>query len=270
VFSERTERPTADQKQRAIDIHDEQAALFRSRYERLQRDPYSSAFTYGRKKVDAVLDRYLPAGGDGRRLLDAGCGSGHALLTYIRRGFDGVGLDAAAGMVERARALDPTLDVRLGDVEQLPFADESFDHLLSIEVIRYLADPRRALREFRRVLRPGGLALVTAMPPLTLTGYSVINHLTSRRQIRGFSRVRQFFHSVGTLESMFRECGFDTVEVTAVFWGPFVNLERLAPQTLPRLLRAWEPWDDRLSHLSGLRNFSNHLVVAARRLRVEG
>src|SRR6185437_8965398 len=113
---------------------------------------------YGRLKVDVVLDRYLPLRGNGRRLLDAGCGSGHTLLSYVRRGFEGVGLDAAPGMVECAQALDPELDARLGDVEQLPFPSASFDYLISIEVIRYLADPRQALREFHRVLRPGGLA----------------------------------------------------------------------------------------------------------------
>src|SRR5688572_19069783 len=114
-----------EQKQRAIEIHDEQADLFRRRYEEVKRDPYSSAFTYGRRKVDAVLDRYRPARGDGKALLDAGCGSGYTLRTYADRGFACAGLDAAPGMVGHARALNPELDIRLGDVEALPFEDQS-------------------------------------------------------------------------------------------------------------------------------------------------
>jgi ubiquinone/menaquinone biosynthesis C-methylase UbiE len=257
------ERVRADLKQRAIDIHQEQADRFRSRYERLPLDPYRSAFTYGRQKVDAVLDHRLPGHGDGRRLLDAGCGSGYTLQRYARRGFECVGLDAAPGMVGHARALNPTLDIRLGDVEQLPFQAGSFDYVVSIEVIRYLADPQHALREFHRVLRPDGLALVTAMPPLTLTGYPILNQLTSRRQITSFSKVRQYFHRVRTLERLFQESGFRRVEVGAVFWGPFINLERLMPRALPWLLRAWEPVDDRLARCAALRNFSNHLIVVA-------
>ena len=42
-----------------------------------------------------------------------------------------------------------------------------------------------------------------------------------------------------------------------------MNIERVAPRLLPRLLRAWEPFDNRLQRLPFLRNFSNHLVVAA-------
>jgi ubiquinone/menaquinone biosynthesis C-methylase UbiE len=254
-----------DRKQRAIDIHEEQAELFRERYEQLERDPYSSVFSYGRRKVEAVLDGYLPPSGTGRRVLDAGCGSGYSLHLYSQRGYECAGLDAAAGMVERARGLNPTVDIRLGDVEALPFEDRQFDYLLSIEVIRYLADPRTALREFRRVLRPGGLALVTAMPPLTLTGYPLVNYVASQVQIGRLSKVRQYFHSVGRLERMFRDAGFGSIEAKAVFWGPFRNLERLVPRALPRLLRAWEPVDDRLARAALVRNFSNHLVVAATR-----
>ena len=80
-----------------------------------------------------------------------------------------------------------------------------------------------------------------------------------------FSRVRQYFHSVGTLERLFRDAGFGRVEVAAAFWGPFVNVERLMPRALPRLLRSWEPVDDRLTRMPWLRNLSNHLVVAAYR-----
>lgn len=252
-------------KQRAIDVHHEQATLFRERYEEFERNPYASAFSYGRRKVDAILDCYLPAEGAGKRLLDAGCGSGYALLTYSRRGYDCAGLDAAQGMVENARALNPSLDIRLGDVEALPYPDASFDYLVSIEVIRYLADPTKCLREFHRVLKPGGLALVTAMPPLSLTGYPILNHLTSRVQVGSFTRVRQYFHSCQTLRRLCRESGFADSEVRAAFWGPFRSFERLAPRAVPGMLRSWERTDDRLAQSGRWQNLSNHLVVAARR-----
>jgi ubiquinone/menaquinone biosynthesis C-methylase UbiE len=252
-----------DQKQRAIDIHHEQSKLFRERYEEFQRDPYCSAFTYGRRKCDAILEQYLPKEGQGKKLLDAGCGSGYALYTYSQRGYECTGLDAAEGMVENARALNPDLDIRLGDVEKLPYGDESFDYLLNIEVIRYLTDPRICIREFHRVLKPGGTALVTAMPPYTLTGYALLNMLTSRAQVGSLSKVRQYFHSTSWLQRTFQECGFSKVEVHAAFLGPWRNVERVAPRLLPGMLRAWEPMDDRLSRVGTLKDFTNHLVVAA-------
>lgn len=253
------------QKQAAIDIHEVQADLFRRRYEELERDPYRSAFTYGRKKVDLLLDEYLPQRGDGKQLLDAGCGPGWTLHTYSGRGYQCTGLDAAAGMVENARTLNPDLDIRLGDVEALPYQDASFDYLLSIEVIRYLEQPEKCVSEFARVLRPGGVALVTAMPPLSLTGYPLLNIVSGRVQVGKFSKVKQYFHSVGRLQKLFKECGFSRVEVRAAFWGPWVNLERVLPGTLPSLLRRWEPMDDRLAKAGAFPNLSNHLLVAATR-----
>jgi SAM-dependent methyltransferase len=256
---------SADLKQRAIDVHHEQAELFRRRYEEAERNPYRSAFTYGRKKVDAILDSVLPADGRGRRLLDSGCGSGHTLHKYALRGYECAGVDAAPGMVENARALNPDLDVRLGDVEEIPFDSGAFDYVLSVEVIRYLREPARAIRECHRVLRPGGTALVTAMPPLSLTGYPLLNRLTGRIQVGKLTRVQQYFHSAGWLERTFRECGFAKVEVKAAFWGPWVNLERVAPGALPGLLRAWERTDDAIARSGRWKNLSNHLVVIATR-----
>ena len=66
------------------------------------------------------------------------------------------GLNVAPGMVEHARELNPTLDIRSGDVERLPFDDALFDYVISIEVIRYLADPQKALREFHLDAPSGG------------------------------------------------------------------------------------------------------------------
>jgi ubiquinone/menaquinone biosynthesis C-methylase UbiE len=255
----------AEQKSIAVQIHEDQAQLFKGRYETAAQDPYSSAFTYGRKKVDDILDHYLPDQGESARLLDAGCGSGHTLRKYAARGYACHGLDAAASMVALARELNPQLSIVEGDVEALPYESRSFDYLLSVEVLRYLAEPQLCLREFHRVLKPGGVALVTAMPPWSLTGYPLANMLTSRVQIGRFSKVRQFFHTVARLERLMRAAGFTHVEVRAAFWGPFRTLEVVAPRLVPHLLRWWEPVDDALSHFAACRNFSNHLVAVGRR-----
>jgi len=252
-------------QERAVEVHHEQAELFHRRYQEFLADPYSSAFNYGRKKLDGLLDDYLPAEGAGRSLLDAGCGAGFHLYTLAARGFACCGLDAADGMVARARELNPGLDIRQGDVEQLPYADRTFDYVLSIEVIRYLRDPAICLAEFRRVLKPGGMALVTAMPPRSLTLYPLANKLTSRVQIGSKTRVRQYFHTGRRLEGLARGAGLEPVAVRAAFWGPARNLEWLGPRAISRLLRWWEPRDDRLQGRPGLRDWSNHLLLVARR-----
>jgi SAM-dependent methyltransferase len=93
----------------------------------------------------------------GKRLLDVGCGSGFALSRAAARGALVTGLDAAPGLIEIARRRLPAAEVRVGDMEMLPFADESFDVVTGFNAFPYAAAPVRALREAWRVTRRGGL-----------------------------------------------------------------------------------------------------------------
>jgi ubiquinone/menaquinone biosynthesis C-methylase UbiE len=96
----------------------------------------------------------------GETVLDLGTGSGYALraLREARGVGRGVGLDASPAMVRNARSYadDPALDFLTGDFEHLPFADGAVDHVWSMEAFYYARDPDAALREIRRILRPGG------------------------------------------------------------------------------------------------------------------
>ena len=101
--------------------------------------------------------------GDDDRVLDVGCGTGFAtegLLEHTERVH---GLDQSRHQLERAWAKFGKNDrVRFyrGDAERLPFADDAFDAVWSSGSIEYWPDPVAALREFRRVVRPGGGVLV--------------------------------------------------------------------------------------------------------------
>jgi ubiquinone/menaquinone biosynthesis C-methylase UbiE len=109
------------------------------------------------------LVRSLPAGP--LRLLDVGCGNGALLLQLGARVAHGTGVDASAGMIERARARAagaPNLEFVRTDGPVLPFPDASFDVVTSLLSFRYLDwDP--VMNEIRRVLRPGGRLLIVDM-----------------------------------------------------------------------------------------------------------
>jgi SAM-dependent methyltransferase len=102
----------------------------------------------------------------GQRLLDVGCGSGHALQAAAELvGSTGlaVGVDAAATMATAAQARvagHPHARVCLADAQHLPFADGVFDGCRAERVLQHLPDPAAALAEMARVTRPGGLVLV--------------------------------------------------------------------------------------------------------------
>jgi ubiquinone/menaquinone biosynthesis C-methylase UbiE len=256
-------QPMASDEARGVTVHREQAGLFESRYEQFERDPYFDSFTYSRLKLEQVLTGYLDTLPDGARLLDVGCGTGN-LLGRLGGRFRCAGCDPAAEMLERARAASPGADLRQASAEALPYEDEQFDAALLIEVVRYLDDPRPALRELARVLRPGGLALVTFAPLGSTSLYPLVNAVTSRVRLPGLTHVRQHFHTARGAERLLASAGFADVEVGARYFGPFIYLNRLSRPATSALLRRWEPIDDRLARVGVLRSLSNLLVAAGR------
>jgi len=96
----------------------------------------------------------------GERVLDVGCGSGSAHPRLIEAGARVVGIDASAGMLAEAaaQAQASTLPVSLAraDAQAIPLADACADAVLASHMLYHVPDQRRALREMRRVLAPGG------------------------------------------------------------------------------------------------------------------
>jgi SAM-dependent methyltransferase len=98
--------------------------------------------------------------GAGTALLDAGCGSGVALHLAVTRGAVCAGLDASPALLSVARDRVPDAELRVGELEDLPYADDTFDVATAFNSVQYAGDPGRALTELARVVRPGGLVAV--------------------------------------------------------------------------------------------------------------
>jgi SAM-dependent methyltransferase len=106
----------------------------------------------------------------GRRVLDAGCGSGRLSAALRERGAVVTGFDSSAGMLELARRrLGPDADLRVADLgSPLPFGDGAFDDVIACLVLHYLQDWTAPLAELRRVLKPGGRLIVAVDHPFAI------------------------------------------------------------------------------------------------------
>jgi ubiquinone/menaquinone biosynthesis C-methylase UbiE len=245
----------------AVDVHSSQAGEFEARYRALAEDPYRSTFTYGRRKIEQLLERELVRFAPGARALDVGCGTGFNVATLLRRGFSVTGVEPSEAMRERAIRDNPQARIIDGDISALPFRNAIFDIVVCIEVIRYLEDPGRGLAEIARVLAPNGLAFITAAPALSLNGYALLNQITGRVRIPTFTKIKHSFMTVRSAERAMNQVGFRRVEVHGTFLGPWHALGRLSPDALALVLRTLEPIDDRVSDLTLVRDFTNHLVL---------
>jgi ubiquinone/menaquinone biosynthesis C-methylase UbiE len=89
-------------------------------------------------------------------IADLGCGSGVFTSLLAKAGFTATGVDLSPRMIELARKLHPGSTFLEGDVESLPFEDETFDDVLLSGILHHLPDPTACIREVRRILKPGG------------------------------------------------------------------------------------------------------------------
>ncbi|WP_394551784.1 methyltransferase domain-containing protein [Agromyces sp. MMS24-JH15] len=123
--------------------------------------------THSWRTVENSAAYLIPHLREGATILDVGSGPGTITVDLARRVAPGrvVGLDAAADVVERAAGLAeregvPNVEFTVGDAYALDFPDASFDIVHAHQVLQHLARPVDALREWRRVLKPGGVLAV--------------------------------------------------------------------------------------------------------------
>lgn len=138
------------------------ANYYRSVYRRIATGSSAPTPEYLRRQIHRgerilrFLESLEPVKG---RMLDIGCSAGATMIPFQKKGWRCVGLDPDVGSVKAGRS-HLGLPVRVGHAENLPFRRAEFDLALSLGTFEHVRDLPRALRQCRRVLKPGGLLLM--------------------------------------------------------------------------------------------------------------
>lgn len=143
------------------------------------------------RRITHWLARLLPPGR--ARVLDAGCGTGGLIkaIHTARPDWRTTGLDFMPLACELARERT-SVEIVQGSITQLPFPDGGFDAVVSADVVCQVADGAQALREFARVVRPGGVVLVNVPAFMWLWSYHddtcETQHRYTRPELAGLFR----------------------------------------------------------------------------------
>jgi SAM-dependent methyltransferase len=177
----------------------------------------------------------------GDRVLDVGCGTGS--LTAALAGHPNlaaiVGIDLAEPYVAftRRQLDDPRVKVEVGDACALPYPDHAFDRAFSLLVLQFMPEPEVAVREMRRVVRPGGTVAAAVWD-----SYGGLPHIrmlwdTAAALDPAAAGARALFRPLnrpGELAELWRRLGLDQVEETSLivrteftdfenYWRPFLS-----------------------------------------------
>jgi len=180
------------------------------------------------------------------RMLEIGTGSGALLQTLRARGLDVQGVEQSADRIAEARADHGDLPIRQVSGTALPFADGTFDVVLSFDVFEHIPDSDRHLSEVRRVLRPGGWYLMQTPNKWTNSIFETIRW----RSLTRWRADHCSLHTFGQLGRRLRAHGFDVqfddVPVVTDFYRQ--KLRHYLGAAGPALLRMANPdrWPRRM------------------------
>jgi len=180
--------------------------------------------------ITPLFLKHLPKKG---RILEAGCGLGRWLIYLTQKGYSIEGLELNQDAVKRVLEFDNTLKVRTGDIQSMPYENNSFDAVMSLGVIEHFIDgPGRVLGEVHRILKPGGVIFVS-VPYINLIRrcfhipYQAL--VVKIRRMQGYNmKFASYVYTVKEMNTFMKEAGFKTVRTA---WDDFIYPKSLGLYT---------------------------------------
>jgi len=265
-MTENTNPETLKYREKAVNSHDFNSPIFFDRYFALDKNPYSGAFTYGRKKLfekmNGIIDGKL--GGKGH-ILDAACGTGYYTRLLSGKGYTMTGVEPATGMRERAKVKNPGVEFKNGVISELPFADNSFDAVTAVELFRYLeaSDIRRGYEEIFRVLKPGGFMVVTLVNRYALDAFMFSYYFKFFLEKFFGRQIINYCDAVTPkeVERYFKDNFNQTAVTESALFAPLRIVYKLSPKLGEWCAKRLESFDEKLNQKPWHKKFAGHLIV---------
>jgi ubiquinone/menaquinone biosynthesis C-methylase UbiE len=170
-----------------------------------------------RKRLSVVFDELLTEDLTHKKLLDGGCGTGWFSASAVARGAETYSMDVGDNLLEKVKSKCNSHLV-VGSILDIPFADNFSDIVVSSEVIEYTPVPLNAISEFARVLKPGGIIVVTT--PNKLWYFAV--YLAQLFKLRPYQGLENWV-SPYALRAAFKKNGLVVEKHIGIHLFPFVH-----------------------------------------------
>ena len=200
------------------------------------------------KRVRVLFEQLLTEDLQGRELLDAGSGTGWFSKRAVERGAKVTSIDIGPQLLKKVGEKCRT-DRAACDICQTALADESFDFIVSSEVIEHVPHPRRAIREINRLLRPGGILVLSTPNRIWHFAITLANRLGARpyqgyENWVGYRELREWVEEEGMIVE--EQIGLHLFPFVFPLFYPLLDfLDRfgkpLGPVMLNQAIRARKP-----------------------------
>lgn len=184
-----------------------------------QYDSITSSYAI-RRRVEFFVSR-----SEGK-CLDVGAGTGAISKVLLEKGHKVIATDISVNMVEEMKK--KSIEAVVCDAEQLPFPDASFDTVVSSEMLYYLDNPDKFLKEARRVLKPGGTLLLSSANKRVAWFYDWLRAVLRPFGIGGtyFDDPVHMFFSEKELHKIVENAGFRNIKTKKILVLPILFFDR--------------------------------------------
>jgi len=169
------------------------------------------------KRVDVIYNELLQEDIKGKKLLDAGCGTGWFSKAAYDRGADVTSMDLGEGLLKEVAKKCDTERV-VGSILEMPFDDNSFDIVVSSEVIEHTPDPHQAIREMYRVLKKDGTLILTTPNKIWFFAIWIANKL-NLRPYDGYEN----WTGWREMKRILKKTGFKRNKMVGIHLFPFIS-----------------------------------------------